>query len=351
MGRIEINRTSSAEDRNAQSPQGRKSQNILPGLIISAICLAAIFYLVDLDKFVDALRKADYRLVLLSYLISLLWLAVRGLIWRTLLQEKATLRQTFLTFNEGNLINNLLPFRLGEVARAFLLARKAGLGFWQVFSTVLIERALDVAMGAGLLLSTLPFVVGADWAQTAAFAAGGIVISGLVVLYLLARNPGWVVGQFERLAKRWPALQSALGEQLKLFLSGLAVLTDLRRFLLAVSWSVLDWGIAIFQYYILLLAFFPNGQFLWAAFSLGVIAMGLSVPSSPGNLGPFELALVWALARFGLDESQAAALAFTAHFGNYLITGLIGAYALSRDGETLTSLYRQVRRMPQNPTP
>ncbi|MEW5868771.1 MAG: lysylphosphatidylglycerol synthase transmembrane domain-containing protein [Chloroflexota bacterium] len=322
---------------------------MLPGLVISLICLAAIFYLVDPHKLLAALQQANFRLVLLSYLISLLWLLIRGIIWRTLLQEKATLRQTFLTFNEGNLLNNLLPFRLGEVGRAFLLARKANLGFWQVFSTVLIERALDVALAAGLLLSTLPFVVGADWAQTAAVAAGGIVLTGLGVLYFLAHRSDWAMQQFERLAGRFSftsRLQQSIGTQLRLFLSGLEVLTDLRRFLAAVSWSVLNWCIAIGQYYILMRAFFPESQFLWAAFSLGVIALGISVPSSPGNLGPYELALVTALSLFGLDQSASAAMAFTAHFGNYLVTGLIGAYALAQDGETLANIYRQIQHIP-----
>lgn len=326
---------------------------MLPGLVISLICLAAIFYLVDMRKLLDALQQADYRLVLFSYLISLVWLLIRGVIWRTLLQEQATLRQTFLTFNEGNLLNNLLPFRLGEIGRAFLLARKAELGFWQVFSTVLIERALDVALAAGLLLATLPFVVGADWALTAAIAAGGIVLAGLSVLYFFAQRPDWVMQKFESLVGRFSFTarwQQPIGAQLRLFLSGLAVLTDLRRFLAAVSWSVLNWCIAIGQYYLLMHAFFPRSQFLWAAFSLGVMALGISVPSSPGNLGPYELALVTALALFGLDRSSSAALAFTAHFGNYLITGLIGAYALAQDGETLANIYRQVQHIPDQTT-
>jgi len=85
-------------------------------------------------------------------------------------------------------LNNLLPFRLGEVGRAFLLSRKAGLGFWQVLSTIVIERILDLSMAVGLLFSTLPFVVGATWAREAAFLVGGMVILGLVVLYILARS-------------------------------------------------------------------------------------------------------------------------------------------------------------------
>ena len=137
----------------------------------ASLALVAIFYLVDLRRLMDAVRLADYRFIILLLAITLVWLVVRSIVWRTLLQERAPLGMVFLTLNEGYLLNNVLPLRLGEVGRAFLFSRKAQLGFLQVFSTVLIERIMDVALAAGVLLVTLPFVVGGGFAwQAAAFA-------------------------------------------------------------------------------------------------------------------------------------------------------------------------------------
>jgi hypothetical protein len=101
--------------------------------------------------------------------------------------EQATYR-AFYTINEGYLLNNILPFRLGEVARAFLMSRKAGVNFWQVVPSILIERALDLAIAAGLFLATLPFVIGVSWAREAAIGIGIVVLEGLGLIYLLARN-------------------------------------------------------------------------------------------------------------------------------------------------------------------
>ena len=53
--------------------------------------------------------------------------------------------------------------------------------------------------------------------------------------------------------------------------------------------------------------------------------------------------MVGALAVFGLDASTSLALALTAHLSNYLISGIIGSYALARDGESLTGLYQSVK--------
>jgi uncharacterized membrane protein YbhN (UPF0104 family) len=121
-------------------------------------------------------------------LLLILWLVLRGFVWRTLLQNKASYRHSFITINEGYLLNNILPFRLGEIARAFLMSRKAGLGFWQIIPSILIERALDLAIAVGLFLCTLPFVIGVAWAKQAAIGTGIVVLTGLGLIYILAHN-------------------------------------------------------------------------------------------------------------------------------------------------------------------
>jgi uncharacterized protein (TIRG00374 family) len=310
------------------------------------IALAVVFYFADFSQVIDALRLADYRLVFLVGLATLVWLGVRGILWRILLLEQATFRQTFLTVNEGYLINNVLPLRLGEVARAFLLSKKAPLGFLQVFSTIIIERALDLLIAAGLLLITLPFVVNASWAMQAAIGAGSLVLVGLAVLYLLARYPDWVIQQFEKITVRWPAIGRVGSEQLGIFLSGLSVLTDGKRFLRVFFWLIINWSVALFQYYTLLRAFYPQATLLWAAFSLGVVPLGAAAPSSPGAVGVLEASMVAALSVFGLDASTSLAVAITGHAINYLVTGVIGIYALVLDGVQISRVgdfYRQLR--------
>jgi uncharacterized protein (TIRG00374 family) len=340
--------TQGTQFQTADQARGQKTadwKRLLPGLVISAAALIAVFWLADLERLAEAVRLADYRLVILGMFMALIWLLGRGKVWQTLLQEKASFSQVFFTITEGYLLNNLLPFRLGEVGRSFLLSEKAGLDFWQVFSTILIERSMDLALAAGILLSTLPFVIGADWALEAALVTVGIVLAFLVVLYLLARYREWACQQFDRLVKRWTWLDRLGGQRLPAFLNGLAVLTDISRFLRAIFWILLNWGFAILQYYVFVRAFFPQAQFLWAAFSLGVVALGAAAPSSPGAVGVLEISLVGALSVFGLDASTALALALTVRLSNYLFTGILGAYALARDGETLTGVYQRVRKI------
>jgi uncharacterized protein (TIRG00374 family) len=281
--------------------------------------------------------------------MSLAWLGARGMVWRTLLQERASYRDVFLTLNEGYLLNNILPFRLGELGRAFLLGRKAKLDFWQVLPSIVIERTLDLAMAVGLFLGALPFVAGVTWARQAALGTGVIVLGGLLFIYLLALNRGRVLRLLERAGQRWPLVERLVSRRAAAFLAGLAIVTDGRLFLKALAWSVLNWLVGVLQYYVLMLAFYPQARPLWAVFVLGAGSLGLAAPSSPGGLGVFEAAMVGALAAFDSNLSKAAAYALTTLI-NYLVSGLLGGYALALDGQTLTGLYAQLRALREKPT-
>ena len=318
-------------------------RRIIPGVIISIVSLAIVLYFADLGELWDALVLADSRLILLAVLLILLWLMVRGLFWRTLLQDKAAYMDVFWTLNEGYLINNLLPFRLGEVARAFLLGKKAGLSFWEILPSILIERIMDITYAIGLFFLLLPFVVGISGQGSFAIVMGAGILLVFLVLYLLARNQDWALRMNEKIGQRFPIIRRLTAKIVPSFITGLAVLTDGRRFLRAVGWVTLNWAIAFLEYYVLVLAFVPEAKLLWSSFSLIVAALGIAVPSSPGGVGVFEAAMVGALALFGVNASAALAAAITAHVIQYAITGVLGIFALVRDGESLTGLYKRVR--------
>ncbi len=231
---------------------------------------------------------------------------------------------------------------------------KTKISFWQVLSTIVIERALDVGFAAGLLLITLPLVIASRGQQNVqvstgiALTGGGLVLLGLVFLYVMARNRQRVIRIFETLAGRWPIILRAGGMMLPAFFDGLEVLTDGWRFLRALGWMLLNWLVAIAEYFVLLWAFVPNVKLLWSTFTLAVAAFGVAVPSSPGSVGVMEGAILIALAPFavfGVSASVGLAFAIIVHMMSFLLNGLIGAYALGKDGESLSDLYARVRRI------
>src|SRR5262245_4923428 len=130
----------------------------LPGALISIAIIAAILYFVDFRRMFESIRAADFRLLCMATLLSFVWMMVGAKLWQTLLRDKAPYREVLFAAGEGYLLNNFLPFRLGELGRAFLLSRKSELQFGEIIPTIVIERVVDIAFSALMLLLALPFI-------------------------------------------------------------------------------------------------------------------------------------------------------------------------------------------------
>jgi len=138
------------------------------------------------------------------------------------------------------------------------------------------------------------------------------------------------------------------GNVLRSFLEGLAILTDGWLFLRVLLLMAINWALAIVQFQMTLLAFFPNAQTVWAMFGLGAVAFGGAVPALPGGVGTYEASLAGALTLVTSDAARSLATAITAHVLAYLVSGVLGIYALSTEGETLSGVYQQLVKFRQS---
>jgi hypothetical protein len=249
----------------------------------------------------------------------------------------------FLIVNAGYLLNTILPLRMGEIGRAFLL-QPAGLGFWQVIPTILLERAFDVLISLSIFLGSLPFVLQIPQGQLLVILVGIGVLLSLILLHLMTRYQEKLLAWLAGLTLPWPTFQEGLIDRLGRFLSGLEIMKDTPRFLKAFGWMVLTWGVTLLHFYLLLLAFLPDAKLVWAAFALGAVAVGVTVPSSPGNLGVYEASLVAALTLFGISGSIALAYALLSHFVLLSVTALFGSYTLVQEGLALRNLFAYRRQ-------
>ena len=317
----------------------------LPGALVSIILIAAILAVVDLRAMVTAIRNANYFMLLIALVIGFIWFAVRASIWRTLLRNRPSYSDVFWTVGEGYILNNFLPFRLGEIGRAFLMSRKAGMQFMEVLPTIVIERATDLGYSAVIFLAVIPYVVGSQGAERVGVIVGVAVLLGFIMLYILARSNKWALDLFHKFSARWPAVQRFGGSFLEAFFAGLSVLTDGWLFIRFLFWMTLSWALAIVSYYFIIGAFFPQTQVTWAMFGLGAAAFGGAIPSLPGAVGTFEGAFGGALTLLTGDESTSFAVAVTARLYNYINSSVIGGIGLAREGETLSGVYKQLMNL------
>lgn len=316
---------------------------LLPGLLVTAVAVIALAFFVDLEDLGAALAQLDYSVLPLAVVLFLGTVAARAMAWRTSLRKEVSFKDTFFVLNQGYLLNNILPFRLGELGRAVLLAGRIGKSFWQVLSSVIVERVFDLGIAAGLLLGTLPLVIGAEWARSGAIVAGALVLVGFGALFLMASRPQIAERILNALTKPWPALQKTLDSQLHHFLEGLSALKDWRRFLQVAFWMLLTWAFNVAWYYVVMRSFFPEATWLWALFSIAVSSIGVALPSSPAYIGVLEAAMVGSLSLFGANEATALAYAVVTHILYILLTGILGIIGFWQQGQSLGDVYKQLR--------
>ena len=332
----------------------KNAKRLIPGALISVILIAVLLYFVDFQTMWESIRNANYSILAGSAVLSFLWLMGRAKVWQTLLRDKPKYSDVLFSAGEGYLLNAILPFRLGEVGRVFLLSRKSGMTFSEILPTIVIERVMDLLFSAGMLLIGLTYVTDAQSSAQIGYIIGGVMVAGLVMMYALARNREWALDVFHKLSKRWTFLEKVGGSFLESFLTGLGVLTDGWLFLRFLFWMTLNWFMAIVAYHLMTLSFFPQAQFHWMFFVLGAAAFGGAIPALPGGVGTFEGAISGALFLFTGDQSTSLAVALTARLYNYLNSVVIGGIGLMREGQTLSGVYQQLmnlRNKEQTETP
>jgi uncharacterized membrane protein YbhN (UPF0104 family) len=103
---------------------------------------------------------------------------------------------------------------------------------------------------------------------------------------------------------------------------------------------LISWLIALAYQFMLLKAFLPDARFIWMVFTLGALGLGVSIPSSPGNIGLFEASIVIALVAFGVDQEAALAFAIVSHVLSLVTTTVFGSFGLVREGFALRDIWR-----------
>ncbi len=309
------------------------------GIVISVTALAVLIWFADGKQVLSALEQVNLIWIALVLVLLFVSLMTRAAAWRIILKNRISFGKSFLILNAGYFVNTILPFRIGEVARAFLLI-PSGFTFWEAFPTILLERMYDIIFTVCLFLTGLTFVLNFSQGIVYASVLGGLVLLGFGTLFFLVKNQNQVLAWLEGISLPWTKVQAWLIKQLLSILSGLTILSDPWQLIKVFSFMLLSWGIAILYQYFLLKAFIPDARLIWAMFALGALGLGVSVPSSPGNIGLYEASITLALAAFGVDQSTAFTYALTSHILNLAVTTLFGSFALVREGYTLRDIWQ-----------
>jgi len=292
-----------------------------------------------------ALSGADYIWLVPAVLITVALLVLKSWRWGLLFLPEYHLPfgSLMTALCAGYLASNVLPARLGEVVRLVLLTSEQPVSVARTFSTIVVERLLDVLTLLVMLVFLLPFVQ-LPLAMTRAAQALGIlalIAAGVMVLlsYWKERLLRWaraVLVHFPPLNR--PGVYEAIGH----LIDGFATLRG-RLGLVLIGVSLLGWVGVIGEAWAVAQAFRLDLPLTAIVFAVVVTTLGMLVPSSPGYIGVFHYLVTVALAPFGVPKETAISFALVWHGVNYLTLSLSGVIALWIHGTSLGQVLQRWR--------
>ncbi len=306
--------------------------SFLVGTLFSAACLWYALRGVDLLAMARGIGRVDVLWILGSVLAGLLSLVIRAIRWRLLLTSiipAATASLVSATFI-GMMANNLLPARLGEVVRAWVLARRVQASVPTVLASIVVERLLDVVALLVVLGVCLAAVSGLDGGaaglmkRTGLTALLGVVvgISGLVVVVRFRES---LLRAWERWATRLDLTWAPRALDLRGFVEGLSVLRGVVQVASVIGLSFLVWAAAIASFQILAEGFNLGLTPVQTALVFVIVLFGMAIPSAPGYVGTFHGFCVAGLAMVaGTEPTLAAAYSTLLHGSQWLAVTVIG---------------------------
>jgi len=294
-------------------------------------------------------RQVRPDLIGLSVTMVGLTMVARSIRWHYLLSPigRARFRTIFRSTVIGFGALGLLPVRVGDVIRPYLLARQEGLPASAVFATIVMERVLDLIAVLILLAvyvwlfadpSTLPPRLLQPIEFSAAVAGLGATTL-FVVMWVLATHPERVGGLAEMLARVLPGRSSErVGRLASAFSSGFAAARDVRQLFLAVIWSFPVWLAIAAQAWTVTIAFGIAMPFAGTFLLQSLLVIGVAVPT-PGGVGSFHEAYrIGVTTFFGATSEQAIAAGLVTHAASFIPPVLGGIFFMAQDGLSIGRL-------------
>jgi uncharacterized protein (TIRG00374 family) len=215
-----------------------------------------------------------------------------------------------------------LPARLGEFARPALLRKKGHISATAVLGTVAVERIVD-GLAVSLIVFGCCFALrgphAPGWMMPTAYASLGIFLAAMLFLAFALRWPEPTVKlcvAMTLLPQLAPKLARRIEEMLHKLISGFTVLKHHKEFALFLLWSALYWGANALGMLVLARGMGLELSLVGAFATMGLVAVGITLPNSPGLVGQFHYFTKLGLSLYlplGVAETKGLAYAILLH--------------------------------------
>jgi uncharacterized protein (TIRG00374 family) len=309
------------------------------GLLISAIFLYLSFRKVDIYRTWALIRSSEVWLITLVVIITFIQFVIRSWRWYILLEtlKKTGFINRLLSILIGFAANCILPARLGEFVRANYLGYTEKISRVSTFGTIVVERIFDVFI---LLLILLIGLLGIPFTEELSAVYNGLRVTGLSVFLIYILSIIFLMGfkyrtdTFITILDRFlfpfsQSIRSRIIQVVRNFASGLVPVKDVNGWTMAIFYSLLLWFSALYQVKLIASSVGLSIPFIATFLVMAMAAFGVMIPSSPGYIGTYHLAVQYGFLLLGAAREEALSAAILLHATFFFPTILFGAAAFA----------------------
>ncbi len=331
-------------------PGAWMNRPLVTKIALSTAIAAGFLYLafrnVPLADLRVALARFDVRWLVPAFTISFALQLFRTWRWQLELRplQRISFWRLWVVTSVAYMAINLLPVRLGEFVRPWLLSRRSRVTFSNVVGNLVVEKTMDsVVIVFYILVGLLSTPNLPPWVRRGAWfpaIGAGVIVSFALLLW-------WQGEPFvDRWVGRWlPAgAATALKRVTRALLDGMRILPDGRLLALVFGVSVALWFLPILSSYVIICAFGFAVSFSAALIVFIFIGFGTALPNAPGMIGTFQWACVLALGLFGVAKADALAYGLVLNAIQLLSLVAQGLIALPLAGVGVADMRRAHRQ-------
>jgi uncharacterized protein (TIRG00374 family) len=306
------------------------------GTVISIVFLILAVKDVPLSDVAQALTRVNYVWILFAVVAMVTQTSLRTMRWVVLYYpEQKGLRVTQMLgiMFISQMLNIVVPWRVGELARIYLMGEIEKRSKAQTLATLGVEKFFDTLMLLLLLLLIPPFMTLPNWLEgpreSIVFLAIALFIAAIVLLVFREQ----LIVLLSRIHLPWS--KKSLGEIMRLALGSLDVLKRWDLHLGLQILSITIWLIGVVINMLVALSLNLALPFVAAFLLMAVLQVGGIVPSSPGKVGVFQALCILTLALFGVDKSIGLTYGILLYLVAYGVPVLAGVLSLWWGGVNL----------------
>lgn len=318
------------------------------GVGVSLFFMVLLFRKIDFNQLWSALSTVDYRYILIAVVSTFVSYFLRAVRWHYLLipEKRIPLSSLYPATIIGYMANNVLPARLGEFVRAYVLAQREGLPTASVFASLVIDRLFDgftVMLILLFTLFTLRLPQGLAEAETM-LKTGGIVTfvlyAGVVAFLILLKHQTMrTLAWTGILLKPFPQrLTDRIMPLLGSFIGGIRMSSRGSHIVAVLLSSMAIWFFCIIPVDMVLQGFDIHLPITASMFILVLLVFAVMVPASPGFIGTYHYACYKGLSAFGIAESTSVSIALVLHGTAFFPVIFAGTYHLWRGRLSLAAI-------------